>query len=50
MESEEEKLEGGADDTWFHDSIDGEFDNEWRAAIITLLAKENGTVSDKVQY
>lgn len=39
MENKDEKLEGGLDDIWYHDDIDGEFDAAWQSAIGTILLK-----------
>ena len=42
----DDKLEGGIDDTWYHEDIDGEFDVEWHEAIKAFIVKEKETAQE----
>jgi hypothetical protein len=36
-------MEGGKDDRWYHDDIDGELDEQWRQYILSLQSDKNDT-------
>lgn len=42
-EPEKPKGEGGKDNTWFHDDVDGELDAAWREAALKII---NGEAKD----
>lgn len=42
MDGEPKGLEGGADDTWYHDDVEGELDDAWQEMATRIINESSG--------